>query len=196
MKLPWTSLSALLLNIISATATPHNPPLVRRQASNATVPVVDLGYGRYKGYYNPEFDLDVYKGCVARQAIGRALENEKLMLARIRYAAAPVGKLRWQAPQTPPLSENNSIIPAIAQPPICPQSGAAKTPAIYGFNSGPGDEDCLFLNLYAPPNAKNLPVILWIRRSHAAPNLARELIIFQTEAASMSLVQSMIPASS
>jgi carboxylesterase type B len=26
----------------------------------------------------------------------------------------------------------------------------------------PGNEDCLFLNVYAPPNAKNLPVIVWI----------------------------------
>lgn len=25
-----------------------------------------------------------------------------------------------------------------------------------------GDEDCLFLNIFAPPNAKNLPVLFWI----------------------------------
>ncbi|KAF7177783.1 hypothetical protein CNMCM7691_006217 [Aspergillus felis] len=54
------------------------------------------------------------------------------------------------------------VIPAVDQPPICPQSGAAGTPAIYGFNSGPGDEDCLFLNVYAPPGATNLPVFVWI----------------------------------
>ena len=83
------------------------------------------------------------------------------MVCSIRYAAPPIGQLRWQAPQNP--ARNNTIIQAVAQPPLCPQSGAAQTPAIYGFNSGPGDEDCLFLNVYAPPDAKNLPVIVWIR---------------------------------
>jgi carboxylesterase type B len=27
---------------------------------------------------------------------------------------------------------------------------------------GPSSEDCLFLNVYAPPNAANLPVLVWI----------------------------------
>ena len=75
--------------------------------------------------------------------------------------------MRWQAPQYP--ARNDTVIQAVAQPPICPQSGAAQTPAIYGFNSGPGDEDCLFLNVYAPPNARNLPVIVWIRMLISLP---------------------------
>ncbi len=32
-----------------------------------------------------------------------------------------------------------------------------------GDNSG--DEDCLFLNVYSPQNATNLPVLVWIRKS-------------------------------
>lgn len=27
-------------------------------------PVVDLGYGIYKGYYNSSSDLNIFKGCV------------------------------------------------------------------------------------------------------------------------------------
>ncbi|KAJ5956434.1 hypothetical protein N7501_010713 [Penicillium viridicatum] len=104
-------------------------------------PVVDLGYATYQGYYNNTFDLNIFKG--------------------IRYAAPPVGKLRWQAPQPPP-ANRTSIQSAIEQPPLCPQSGAAKLPEIYGFNSALGNEDCLFLNLYVPPGAKDLPVLLWI----------------------------------
>jgi carboxylesterase type B len=84
----------------------------------------------------------------------------------IRYAAAPIGNLRWQAP-SPPVQNNTHVTQAVQQPPVCPQSGAAKTPAVYGFNSGAGDEDCLFLNLYAPPSAQNLPVFLWIRMVNA-----------------------------
>ncbi|KAJ5903626.1 hypothetical protein N7504_006009 [Penicillium tannophilum] len=109
--------------------------------ANTANPVVDLGYASYEGYYDSAYDLNVFKG--------------------IRYAAPPVGKLRWQAPQAPQVNRT-SIQCATKQPPRCPQSGGAKLPRIYGFNSAPGDEDCLFLNVYAPPRAKNLPVLVWI----------------------------------
>jgi carboxylesterase type B len=50
------------------------------------------------------------------------------------------------------------------RPPACPQTGASsQTPAAYGFVSALGNEDCLFMNVYAPANAKNLPVFFWIR---------------------------------
>ncbi|CAI7576939.1 unnamed protein product [Penicillium glandicola] len=120
--------------------------LITAQSSLATPvqissPVVDLGYATYQGYYNDSYDLNIFKG--------------------IRYAAPPVGKLRWQAPQAP-LANRTSIQSATEQPPLCPQSGGARLPEIYGFNSALGNEDCLFLNLYAPPGAKDLPVLLWI----------------------------------
>lgn len=150
----WCRVCVLLTSIVATSATPDTPttPATRyivplynsdRRSASVAAPIVDLGYDRYQGYYDSEFGLNVFKG--------------------IRYAAPPIGKLRWQAPQTPAPSENNTITQAVVQPPLCPQSGAAQTPAIYGFNSGPGDEDCLFLNVNAPPHAKNLPVIFWIR---------------------------------
>ncbi|PYH87985.1 carboxylesterase family protein [Aspergillus ellipticus CBS 707.79] len=108
--------------------------------SLATPPTVDLGYATYQGYLS-SYGLNTWKS--------------------IRYAAPPVGKRRWQAP-APPLPNNTAVTLAVDQPPVCPQSGAAKTPYVYGFNSGPGDEDCLYLNLYAPPNATDLPVLVWI----------------------------------
>lgn len=84
--------------------------------------------------------------------------------ARIRYAAPPVGKLRFAAPQAP-INNKTSVIAATKYPPACPQTGAsAETPAAYGFTSALGDEDCLFLNVFAPANAKNLPVFFWIRK--------------------------------
>ena len=42
--------------------------------------------------------------------------------------------------------------------PFCPQN----LPSSPGVPLIPGDEDCLFLNVYAPPNAQNLPVLVWI----------------------------------
>ncbi|KAI0025557.1 Alpha/Beta hydrolase protein [Xylariomycetidae sp. FL0641] len=102
---------------------------------------VDLGYATYQGYYNDTHGLNVWKG--------------------IRYAAPPVGKRRWQAPQPPPVN-NSAVTLAVDQPPLCPQTGALGVPEVYGFNSGPGDEDCLFLNVYAAPDASGLPVLVWI----------------------------------
>ena len=42
--------------------------------------------------------------------------------------------------------------------PVCPQSslGGGAAPEAYG------DEDCLVLNVWAPPNPSNLPVLVWI----------------------------------
>ncbi|KAL4925437.1 putative carboxylesterase [Aspergillus undulatus] len=106
-------------------------------------PIVDLGYAAYEGYHDATSGLNIWKG--------------------IRYAAAPLGKLRWQSPQAVrPQRHPPRVILAVDQPPVCPQSGATGTPASYGFNSGPGNEDCLFLNVYAAPGASGLPVLVWI----------------------------------
>ncbi|KAJ5642849.1 CAZyme family CE10 [Penicillium lividum] len=37
-------------------------------------------------------------------------------------------------------------------------------PKVYGFNSDLGNEDYLYLNVFAPPNAQDLPVLIWIRK--------------------------------
>lgn len=81
-----------------------------------------------------------------------------LNCSRIRYAAPPTGNLRWQAPQ-PPVSNRTGVIAANAFAAFCPQSPDAPN------GPGPvyGNEDCLFLNVYAPANASSLlPVLVWI----------------------------------
>jgi hypothetical protein len=106
-------------------------------------PRVDLGYAVYEGSFDVNSSTNAFKG--------------------IRYAAPPVGKLRFAAPQAP-ARNRTSIIAATSNPPICPQTGASsETPAAYGFTSALGNEDCLFLNVYAPADADNLPVFFWIR---------------------------------
>ncbi|OBT66314.1 hypothetical protein VE03_04330 [Pseudogymnoascus sp. 23342-1-I1] len=75
---------------------------------------------------------------------------------RIRYAAPPIGSLRWQAPQAPVI--NRTVTPAIQFGPICPQN----YPSVPNAPLIPGDEDCLFLNVYAPVNAIKQPVLVWI----------------------------------
>ncbi|OBT45571.1 hypothetical protein VE00_03497 [Pseudogymnoascus sp. WSF 3629] len=75
---------------------------------------------------------------------------------RIRYAAAPIGPLRWQAPRAP--VTNRTVTPATELGPICPQN----YPSVPNAPFIPGDEDCLFLNVYAPSNAIKQPVLVWI----------------------------------
>lgn len=74
----------------------------------------------------------------------------------IPYAAAPVGELRWRAPQ--PASPWSGVKEATRPGPACPQP-------VTPFSGGPTDEDCLQLNVYVSENAgaaQSLPVIAWI----------------------------------
>lgn len=91
----------------------------------------------------------------------------------VRYALPPTGERRWRAPQPPPPGAQTALRAGAA----CPQGGAGLNPRMRG------EEDCLFLNVYAPPGARELPVMVWIHggsfRSGAAADydlsvLARE----------------------
>ncbi|KAL9623697.1 MAG: hypothetical protein Q9204_007933 [Flavoplaca sp. TL-2023a] len=125
----------------SYNARPFDSFLDRRQASSnasSTAPEVDLGYERYQGVADPSTGLNIFKG--------------------IRFAASPTGTRRWQKPAAPQVNRDQ-LLPADALPERCPQSYYSPTPP--GFNYT-GSEDCLFLSVYAPPNAQNLPILVWI----------------------------------
>ena len=76
----------------------------------------------------------------------------------MRYAKGPVGNLRWQAPRAPNLDLLAPVTDANTAGPSCPQH----LPQVPGATLIPGDEDCLFLNVAAPPGASGLPVMVWI----------------------------------
>ncbi|KAH0431957.1 carboxylesterase family protein [Colletotrichum camelliae] len=82
----------------------------------------------------------------------------QLTIFSIRYAAPPTGALRWQPPQPPSPEISNGTTPATEFGHFCPQN----YPAVPGAPFSPGFEDCLFLNVYAPAGAKDLPVMVWI----------------------------------
>ncbi|KAM7190819.1 Alpha/Beta hydrolase protein [Rhypophila sp. PSN 637] len=102
-------------------------------------PTVDLGYSRYQGQYDPKFDTNIFLG--------------------IRYAAPPK---RWQLPEEPAVDLTAAIKNATAQPPRCPQSPSGPARGPLADASIKGEEDCLFLNVFSPNKAKNLPVLVWI----------------------------------
>ncbi|CAE6537118.1 unnamed protein product [Rhizoctonia solani] len=94
---------------------------------------VKLPDATYAGYHNSTSGLDIWLG--------------------VRYAAPPVGYLRWRAAQ--PMIKGSGTVNATTMPVQCIQSQAA-------WNATNMSEDCLYLNVYSPPNAKNLPVLVWI----------------------------------
>jgi len=70
----------------------------------------------------------------------------------IPYAAPPVGDLRWRAPQ--PVVPWQGTHQALQVSDQCPQSLSY---------SGPSDvEDCLYLNVWSPSGAHDLPVMVWL----------------------------------
>jgi para-nitrobenzyl esterase len=87
---------------------------------------------------------------------GKLINNDKVNAYQsIPYAAPPVGKLRWQAPQ--PVLSWNSVFDATKYGHRCGQNS--------GTPGDSGSEDCLTLNVYAPaskPHNAKLPVMFWI----------------------------------
>ncbi|MEJ2533947.1 MAG: carboxylesterase family protein [Gammaproteobacteria bacterium] len=87
----------------------------------------------------------------------------------IPYAAAPVGELRWRAPR--PAGPWSGTREALAPGPVCPQVGSPlATVPRSRYGDIVGDEDCLYLNVWAPRHAPRevptgdgrYPVMVWI----------------------------------
>ncbi|KAL4752663.1 hypothetical protein BDW72DRAFT_61178 [Aspergillus terricola var. indicus] len=100
--------------------------------------VVDLGYARYRG---------------------ETLSNGVAQWLGIRYAAPPVGSLRFAAPQDP--EDEHEVQDASQHGPVCIR--ASKYPIPEGSS-----EDCLFLDVYAPARSRRdssrlLPVYVFIQ---------------------------------
>lgn len=79
----------------------------------------------------------------------------------VPYAAAPVGDLRWKAPQ--PVEPWIGQRAAFSFESRCTQPLAAnqKVPNQGGVN-GTVSEDCLYLSVYAPEKATKAPVVFWM----------------------------------
>lgn len=78
----WLRVCVLLTSILAtSTTTPATPPnpatrYIGRlfdtdlQFASAAAPIVDLAYGRYQGYYDSKFRLNVFKGYAATAETG------------------------------------------------------------------------------------------------------------------------------
>jgi para-nitrobenzyl esterase len=95
-------------------------------------PIVDAPAGKVRGVAEPH--AEVYRG--------------------IPYALAPVGDRRWRPPVAPP--RWSGVRDASRFGAACIQ------PASPFYSHAATSEDCLSLNVWAPPKARKAPVLVWI----------------------------------
>lgn len=107
-------------------------------ASEDLQPIVQIRPGKLRGAY---YDgIMVFKG--------------------IPFAAPPLGQLRWRPPQ--PVNKWDGVRDAIVFGLDCAQAGWGDSTGMIKHNSS---EDCLYLNVWAPADARvkaKLPVMVWI----------------------------------
>ena len=85
--------------------------------------------------------------------LGKDLGDGTHAFLGVPYAAPPVGANRWRLPQ--PVVPWTGVLDARMKGSQCPQS--------LGFSGPSSVEDCLYLNVWVPPNASaHTPVFLWI----------------------------------
>ena len=104
-------------------------------------------------------------GPIAATTHGRVRGSAAVSHARflgIPYAAAPVGELRWAAPQSP--TGWNEVRDATSFAPAAWQStGGPLDGLVPGMGSDDQGDDCLSLNIWTPANDDaRRPVMVWI----------------------------------
>lgn len=86
------------------------------------------------------------------------IEDGIIVHRNIPFAAPPVGDLRWRPPAPAPAWQG--VRDASAYGPACPQP--ERNSGVGGGRAERQSEDCLQLNVWAPQNARDLPVMVWI----------------------------------
>lgn len=123
-------LAALTSVFLSACATQAAP------SDATTAPMVDAPAGAVRG----------------------VREDGSNVFRAIPYAQAPVGELRWRAPQ--PLQRWTGVRAATERGVACMQPAMAQGP--YNRGQVAMSEDCLTLDVTTPQHARNAPVMVWI----------------------------------
>ncbi|WP_109806218.1 carboxylesterase/lipase family protein [Sphingosinithalassobacter portus] len=91
--------------------------------------------------------------------ISGSVEGELHVFRGIPYAAPPIGDLRWRAPR--PAAHWDGVRAATAFGPACKQP-PVPTSSFYYSQLPATSEDCLTLNVWAPDDAADAPVIVYI----------------------------------
>ena len=112
-------------------------PGIAMSSKPSTAPVVVAPAGKFRGV--TDGSIRVFRG--------------------IPFAEAPVGPLRWRPPV--PKAAFSGTFDASSFGPACFQP-STKLNNIYATDPWPMSEDCLSLNIWSQPKARNAPVFVWI----------------------------------
>ncbi len=97
----------------------------------------------------------------AGQVVGYVDQSGASVWKGIPFAEPPVGELRWRAPHAP--APWHGVRQALAAGPVCPQlANPLAGPGNARGKGVVGNEDCLYLNVWAPEHGDRLPVMFWI----------------------------------
>ena len=131
---PLSILSAAFCFLfLSAFARSSFPAYAESEAAESDCPVIETLHGAVQGI---------------------CAENGVFEYLGIPYAKAPVGNLRFKAPQE--CDDWEGILEAAKKAPDPVQAGVSDHPERFS-------EDCLYLNVYVPGNAgENLPVLIFV----------------------------------
>ncbi|MEQ8559166.1 MAG: carboxylesterase family protein [Henriciella sp.] len=129
-------LATLALTACSNETTP-SASAVPSSDARSDGPVISIDQGALKGVR--EGEANVYRG--------------------IPFAAPPAGELRWKPPMKPAdwdgVRDASAFGPSCMQPPVPPTS-------VYHDPPEDSSEDCLSLNIWAPADVADAPVVVWI----------------------------------
>jgi para-nitrobenzyl esterase len=98
------------------------------------------------------YDVDDLKISVDTGVIHGTKTGDVRAWLGIPYADQPIGDLRWRTPQ--PAPKWTGVLETKAYGNECPQT--------LSFAGPSNTEDCLYLNVWSPSGAKDLPVMVWI----------------------------------
>lgn len=104
----------------------------------------------------------------------------------VPYAVAPAGQRRWQPPA--PLLPWTQTQQATKFGPACIQPIWKGSKNIYSQDIEPMSEDCLSLNIWAPADAKDAPVFLWIHGGSLTGGGSKEMLYDGAKLASRGLI--------
>ena len=149
--------------VIFASSCNASDPLTSTTTAADAGPIVSASAGQVEGL--SEGSIKVFKG--------------------IPFAEPPVGPARWTAPK--PMPRWSGIKKTTQFGPACSQRIRVST-SIYSHDITPVNEDCLTLNIWAPADVANAPVLVWIHGGALVAGSSKEPLYDGTHMAEQGIV--------
>ncbi len=164
---PWNWACSILLCITIAACGDSGAPTDTNQAPEpAAQNDVQLAQGWVRGIASPfDPDITVFRG--------------------LPYAAPPVGDRRWQPPA--PATPWQGILQADTFGASCYQAQHTSS-FVWRREAFTVSEDCLYLNIWTPKGANNLPVMVWFHGGAHVSGQGHSLIFDGTELARQGVI--------